>query len=102
LHFYITGLTFYNFPYTFGYLLSRGLFAMFKKQDPDFLPQYEEFLRLAGSDTAENVVRRTVGRNLEQPEFWAEGIQSLEEPLTQLEKLLPWISRSKNSQAFAG
>jgi len=25
LHFYITGITFYNFPYTFGYLLSRGL-----------------------------------------------------------------------------
>ena len=31
LHFYITGITFYNFPYTFGYLLSRALYAMFKK-----------------------------------------------------------------------
>ncbi len=93
LHFYITGLTFYNFPYTFGFLLSRGLFAMFKKEGPGFLPKYEEFLRLAGSDTAENVVKRTLGRDLEQPEFWIEGIQSLEEPLNRLENLLPTVLR---------
>ncbi|MGE5194292.1 MAG: M3 family oligoendopeptidase, partial [Deltaproteobacteria bacterium] len=28
LHFYISGLPFYNFPYTFGYLLSTGLYAL--------------------------------------------------------------------------
>ncbi len=91
LHFYITGITFYNFPYTFGYLLSRGLYAMFRKEGDDFLPKYEELLRLAGSDTAENVVRRTVGRELEAPEFWSEAIKSLEEPLEQLENLLPKV-----------
>ncbi|MDZ4346201.1 MAG: M3 family oligoendopeptidase [Candidatus Binatia bacterium] len=89
LHFYITGITFYNFPYTFGYLLSRGLYAMFRKEGDGFLPKYEKFLRLAGSDTAENVVRRTVGRELEAPEFWSEAIRSLEEPLQRLETLLP-------------
>ena len=89
LHFYITGITFYNFPYTFGYLLSRGLYAMFRKEGDGFLPKYEELLRLAGSDTAENVVRRTVGRELEAPEFWSEAIRSLEEPLQRLETLLP-------------
>jgi oligoendopeptidase F len=94
LHFYITGLTFYNFPYTFGYLLSRGLYAMFKKEGADFLPRYEEFLRLAGSDTAENVVKRTVGQDLEQPEFWNSAIRSLEEPQQRLEALLPQIVAS--------
>ncbi|HUK40118.1 MAG TPA: M3 family oligoendopeptidase [Candidatus Acidoferrales bacterium] len=91
LHFYITGLTFYNFPYTFGYLLSRGLYAMFKKDGADFLPKYEEFLRLAGSDTAENVVKRTVGEDLEQPEFWNTAIRSLEEPRQRLEALMPHV-----------
>lgn len=89
LHFYITGITFYNFPYTFGYLLSRGLYGMFKQEGAAFLPKYEEFLRLAGSDTAENVVKRTVGQDLEKPEFWANAIHSLQEPLSSLEKLLP-------------
>jgi len=39
LHFYITGVTFYNFPYTFGYLLSRGLFALYLKEGEAFLPR---------------------------------------------------------------
>ncbi|HSE84280.1 MAG TPA: M3 family metallopeptidase, partial [Thermodesulfobacteriota bacterium] len=91
LHFYITGLTFYNFPYTFGFLLSRGLFAMFKKEGTDFLPRYEEFLRLTGSDTAENVAKQSIGRNLEEPDFWVEAIRTLEEPLEQLEGLLPKV-----------
>jgi len=88
LHFYITGVTFYNFPYTFGYLLSRGLFSMFKEEGKDFLPKYEEFLRLSGSDTAENVARRSIGQDLESPDFWVQSIHSLNEPLEKLEKLL--------------
>ena len=91
LHFYITGVTFYNFPYTFGFLLSRGLFAMFKKEEREFLPRYEEFLRLTGSDTPENVARRTIGRDLESPEFWAEAILSLKKPLDDLETILPRV-----------
>ncbi len=88
LHFYITGVTFYNFPYTFGYLLSRGLFAMFKKEGKDFLPKYEKFLRLTGSDTAENVARKSIGEDLESPEFWTQSIRTLNEPLGNLKKLL--------------
>ncbi|MGH7850112.1 MAG: M3 family oligoendopeptidase [Thermodesulfobacteriota bacterium] len=88
LHFYITGITFYNFPYTFGYLLSRGLFSMFKREGKEFLPKYEEFLRLSGSDTAENVAKRSIGRDLESPDFWAESINSLNEPLSRLKGLL--------------
>jgi oligoendopeptidase F len=64
---------------------------MFRKEGDDFLPKYEELLRLAGSDTAENVVRRTVGRDLEEPRFWNEAIESLEEPLKRLEDLLPKV-----------
>jgi oligoendopeptidase F len=91
LHFYISGITFYNFPYTFGYLLSRGLYAMFKNEGSSFLPKYEEFLRRAGSDTAENVVRQTVGRDIEKTEFWSDAIHSLEAPLSQLQALLPKV-----------
>lgn len=91
LHFYITGVSFYNFPYTFGFLLSRGLFAMFKKEGAEFLPRYENFLRLAGSDAAENVARCGIGAELESDDFWLAAIRSLEEPLAQLETLLPKV-----------
>jgi oligoendopeptidase F len=95
LHFYITGLTFYNFPYTFGYLLSRGLYAMFQQEGAGFLPKYEEFLRLAGSDTAENVVKRTVRKDIERTDFWADAIKSLEEPLNRLQTILPKVLPAK-------
>jgi oligoendopeptidase F len=96
LHFYITGVTFYNFPYTFGYLLSRGLYAMFKAEGRAFLPTYEELLRRAGSDSAENVVKQTIGRDLESPEFWAQAIATLEKPLAQLELLLPRAATNRS------
>jgi oligoendopeptidase F len=91
LHFYITGITFYNFPYTFGFLLSRALYTKFKREGTDFLPHYERFLKLTGSDTAENVVRQTLGQDLENPDFWSDAIQSLQEPLIRLENLLPTV-----------
>ncbi|NKB66289.1 MAG: hypothetical protein GKR89_04440 [Candidatus Latescibacteria bacterium] len=91
LHFYITGVTFYNFPYTFGFLLSRGLFAQFKKEGPDFLGRYEDFLRYTGSGTAEEVARQTIGCDLEATDFWIQAIDTLEAPLDQLEALLPQV-----------
>ena len=92
LHFYITGVTFYNFPYTFGFLLSRGLFAKFKEQGPGFLPRYEEFLRLSGSAPAADVARRALGCDLESPDFWKSAIETLREPVEQLEALLPKLT----------
>ncbi|MBX3125798.1 MAG: M3 family oligoendopeptidase [Polyangiaceae bacterium] len=91
LHFYISSVSFYNFPYTFGYLLSRGLYAQFKEQGASFLPRYEELLRLTGSGLAHDVAKTALGRDLEAPEFWAESIRSLEAPLAELEQLLPKI-----------
>src|SRR5690606_25064419 len=57
LHFYISGTTFYNFPYTFGYLFSRGLSRRFHEEGPSFLPRYEEMLLRTGSAPAEVVAR---------------------------------------------
>ena len=88
MHFYFTDISFYNFPYTFGYLLSRGLYSLFKKEGEGFLERYEQFLGSTGSDTAENVARGALGCDLEAPDFWTSAIQSLEEPLAQLEALL--------------
>jgi len=94
LHFYITGVTFYNFPYTFGFLLSRGLFSQFLKQGPTFLPKYESFLQRSGNDTVENVVAQCLGVDLTQPDFWVEAIHSLKEPHRRLEQLMPQINKT--------
>jgi oligoendopeptidase F len=64
---------------------------MFKKDPGEFLPKYEEFLRLAGTEPAEKLVQHTIGGDIEEPQFWAEAIDSLEEPLERLEMLLAQI-----------
>jgi oligoendopeptidase F len=74
LHFYITGLSFYNFPYTFGYLFSLGLFARARQEGPDFLRAYEELLRDTASATAEEVAQRHLGIDLEGEDFWHQSI----------------------------
>ena len=77
LHFYIGELSFYNFPYTFGYLLARYLISQFKAEGKAFLPRYEAFLRASGSAAVERVVADTLGEDIGRPEFWATAIDGL-------------------------
>jgi len=81
LHFYIVGTTFYNFPYTFGYLFSLGLFARAKRSGPEFLQRYEQLLRLTGSDTAEGVARRALDVDLSDASFWHSCLDLVEADL---------------------
>jgi pepF/M3 family oligoendopeptidase len=70
LHFYISGYPFYNFPYTFGYLLSQGLYKLGQQNKEDFPTQLRDFLRLTGSETAETCVLQGFGQDLTKPDFW--------------------------------
>ncbi len=87
MHFFITGVSFYNFPYVFGYLLSQALFARFKVEGAAFLPRYEAFLAMTGSATCEEVVKQTLGEDLTKPEFWATALRAMEPGLIEYEKL---------------
>lgn len=70
LHFYITEYPFYNFPYTFGYLFSNGLYAQALAEGLDFQQQYIALLRNTGSMTTEDLAKTHLGLDLTKPEFW--------------------------------
>jgi oligoendopeptidase F len=91
IHFYFTGVSFYNFPYVFGFLLSLGLVARARREGPAFLPRYEEFLRLTGSDTCEGVAQRALGVDLGQPRFWLDSVALVEEDLRRFTELAPRV-----------
>jgi oligoendopeptidase F len=74
LHFYISEVSFYNFPYTFGYLFSLGIFARARKEGRAFLQRYRELLRQTGSAPAEEVAWRHLGVDLGSTGFWSECI----------------------------
>lgn len=87
MHFFIGEVSFYNFPYVFGYLLSQALFARFQSEGPSFLPRYEAFLALTGSAPCEEVARRALDADLTSPDFWAEALRAIEPTLVAYEKL---------------
>ncbi|MFN7343804.1 MAG: M3 family oligoendopeptidase [bacterium] len=89
MHFFISGISFYNFPYVFGYLLSQALFARFKAEGPSFLPRYEAFLSMTGSATCEEVVKQTLGEDLTNPDFWATALKAMEPSLVAYEAINP-------------
>lgn len=79
LHFYMSELPFYNFPYTFGYLLSLGLFALAGERGPSFAEQYDRFLLATGSFDTEQAVQQTVGYDLTTPDFWHKSLDIVEQ-----------------------
>lgn len=78
LHFYISGLPFYNYPYTFGYLLSTGLFALAGERGAEFPEQYRKLLVATGCQEAEAAVQSTFGYDLREPAFWDKSLDVIE------------------------
>ncbi len=70
LHFYNTGVPFYNFPYTFGYLFSAGVYARAKEEGPVFRDKYAALLQDTGRMRVEDLAMRHLGVDLTKPEFW--------------------------------
>ncbi|MCM3785966.1 M3 family oligoendopeptidase [Neobacillus mesonae] len=70
LHFYITGVPFYNFPYTFGYMFSMGIYAQAQKEGSDFAAKYDALLRDTGRMTVEELAQKHLGTDVTKPAFW--------------------------------
>ena len=87
LHFYITGLPFYNFPYTFGYLLSMGVYAVGREAGPSFPEQYRRLLIATGCRDAEEAVQETLGFDLRKPDFWEKSLNLIAERVSQFTTL---------------
>lgn len=74
LHFYATGVPFYNFPYTFGYLFSTGIYARALEEGSIFAQKYVDLLRDTASMTVEELAMKHLGVDLTQPDFWKSAV----------------------------
>ena len=88
LHFYISGLSFYNFPYLFGYLFSLGVYARRAEAGAGFYPRYQALLRDTGRMSAEDIAAQHLSVDLTKPEFWQQTVDSLESRVDAFEDLL--------------
>lgn len=85
-HYYSADLSFYNFPYAFGGLFARGLYAKYEKEGKDFVPLYKKLLHATTVNTVEDVAS-IAGIDLTKPDFWREGLESFSNLIDQFIEL---------------
>ena len=73
-HYY--GPTFYNFPYAFGALFARGLYACYEKEGADFVAKYKKLLYTTAVASAEDTAA-VAGIDLTDKEFWRGALQTV-------------------------
>ncbi|WP_102341061.1 M3 family oligoendopeptidase [Vibrio cyclitrophicus] len=88
LHFSISQVSFYNYPYLFGYLFSKGVYAQRDSKGEQFYGDYVSLLRDTGSMMAEEVVQKHLGMNLTEADFWQQSIDMVKVQIDKFERLL--------------
>ena len=73
-HYY--GPTYYNFPYAFGGLFARGLYAQYEQEGEAFIPKYNKLLYTTPIATAEDVAK-VADIDLTDKAFWRGALQTI-------------------------
>ena len=73
-HYY--GPTFYNFPYAFGGLFARGLYAQYMRDGQAFVPLYKKLLYTTTVASVEDTAK-VAGIDLTDKNFWRSALQMI-------------------------
>jgi len=75
LHFHITYAPFYNFPYTFGYLFSAGIYARKQELGGKLADVVDGLLLDTGRMTVEDLAKKHLGADLQRETFWLQAVE---------------------------
>ncbi len=73
-HYYSSGYNFYNFPYAFGLLFGKGVFARYLEKGSAFAEDYCALLRSCGSASVADVALG-VGIDVRSADFWRSSLE---------------------------
>lgn len=85
-HYYFPKRHFYNFPYTFGLLFAKGIFAIYQEKGEGFVHEYEKLLANTGMMSIEDVAG-SIGLDLSQGRFWKGSLDVIAEDIEKFLKL---------------
>lgn len=85
-HYYSAGLNFYNFPYAFGLLFSKGLYAEYLNRGDEFVKEYDELLNATGKNNIKDVALR-MNIDVHNPEFFRSSLRLVEENINKFIEL---------------
>ncbi len=77
-HYYRPSLSFYNFPYAFGLLFAKGLYAQYRKDPKGFVAKYDSLLAATGKSTVEDTAKMA-GIDVTGRDFWVGSLELLQE-----------------------
>ena len=86
-HYYSADLGFYNYPYAFGGLFARGLYAKYKKEGSVFVENYKKMLKNTPVMSVEDVAK-ICGIDLTDKEFWMMSLHSYDAEIDEFERLI--------------
>jgi oligoendopeptidase F len=86
-HYYSGGLSFYNFPYAFGGLFARGLYAKYKKEGKPFVATYKKMLNATSVMDIEDCAK-IAGVDLTKKEFWCAGLETIADEIEEFCELV--------------
>ncbi len=76
-HYYYAVNNFYNFPYAFGLLFAKGIYALYKEEGESFIPKYDQLLRATGMMNIADAAA-TLDINVRDKAFWTASLKELE------------------------
>ncbi len=79
-HYYSAGLNFYNFPYAFGLLYAKGLYAKYLENKDEFIKNYDQMLLMTTVADVEDVAL-TMGIDVTKKEFWEASLKIIEKDI---------------------
>ncbi len=85
-HYYYADANFYNFPYAFGLLFAKGLYAEYLKRGISFVEDYKKLLAVTGKLKIEDVTR-TINIDVTDAAFWKNSLAIIEEDINEFMKL---------------
>lgn len=85
LHFFIPGIAFYNYPYTFGFLFANLVYEAFRPQGAAAEAAYRRLLSRTGDDDAETIAREELGLDLGDVATWRRAIAGIERDVADYE-----------------
>jgi pepF/M3 family oligoendopeptidase len=85
-HYYSTGISYYNYPYTFGQLFGLGLFARRQADPAGFVPAFDGLLASTGLADAATLTAR-FGIDIRTPDFWRASLEVIRRRIDEFEAL---------------
>lgn len=85
-HYYSGGRSYYNFPYAFGLLFAKGLYAQYLQDKQAFVSVYDDLLAATGRMTVEDVAK-LANIDVTKPDFWRGSLEIIKEDIDLFLKL---------------